>query len=336
MSHIFSRLFVLLLSYLVLPIFELAILFAMAQNAHAADVASGAVPATAAHSSCDDKGLVDQVMQKFFSTYCMGPLVEPKLLKSAGAKTVYDLVESEVFDQGLAADRNTKHMLVTDKVIRPYLQKNQKYLHQIVNPSLRFYFGEPSGIDGLTVGQHTVRVLNIYVKQKEKFNVSQMPRPEGVRNLDALIGYTLAFHDVGRSIAFKSGLFERMSSISLPFTRTLLTVQVANPDDKSGLSSVPFFNDREVSLALGLMVEQQTLTQYMNNEISLATAQARIVDRTKIMNFDARAYFQMLKIFNVADAASSPSLGAALYTRDHSGKIVFRNQKKFDALARLF
>lgn len=257
------------------------------------------VPPQAALSSCEEQSKVEQFLENFFMDYCMGPLVEPQSLRTTGAQMVYDLSRRAEFDEALNADTVTKQGLIANKVIGKYLKQHQKYYLHIIHPKMRFFYGEPSGIDGLTVGQHTVRTLNRYFEQKDRYKLEQMIRPNGVRDLNYLMAYTLAVHDVGRSIAFKTGQTSRLNLISLPYARTLLSTLI---------NGNPFFTESEVRLALGLIAEQGSLTEYLSGTLSLTEATQRIQTRANIMNVDAKTYLQLLTLFNFSDSGIQTSL----------------------------
>jgi hypothetical protein len=70
----------------------------------------------------------------------------------------------------------------------------------------------------------------------------------------------------------------------------------------------PFFTEGEVRLALGLIAEQGSLTEYLSGTLSLTEATQRIQTRANIMNVDAKTYLQLLTLFNFSDSGIQTSL----------------------------
>ena len=241
------------------------------------------------------------------------------LTQASGADIVKTLSADPIYSHAVQADRPMLTQFVNDSHLRlappDYLQ------NLAAGPSLNFLFSEPAGVaEGYSIGQHTILVLDLYQQQKNKFGISSIPKPDSVVSWDRLMIYTLAFHDIGKSIAYRGGDKSRETIFSVPLAEDLLRA--------AGL------NRAEVKIGTSLIDAHQLIGRYLQNEMSSAAVTAQIRLYARQAELDPRLFFALLDLVFVADAGSYPALHLLVF-RDVNGRLVPRNPA-FEALAHTF
>jgi hypothetical protein len=186
---------------------------------------------------------------------------------------------------------------------------------------LQFLYQEPSGAgdagpDGsyYSVAEHTARVLRQYEDQKNHYHVSRIQvknpgsrKPLNIRSADFELRYTLALHDIGKSIAYRAGDKIYETYYSVPIAGVVLQ----NLKLKDGTS----VSDDEIKVAKSLIGNHQMIGDYLRGYRTLNEVRA-IIDRSiQDTGLNACAYYSLLEMVFVADASSYDSLKASVFRK---------------------
>ena len=265
--------------------------------------------------------MVNKVAYSILFLICLfAPLSNAsELTQATGAEIVAALSAEPIYTHAVQMDRQILTQFVNDSHLR---QASPAYPQNLAaGPSLSFLFLEPAGVgEGYTIGQHTIRVLDLYRAQKSMYGLTNDPKPSAVVSWDRLLIYTLAFHDIGKSIAYRGGDKSRETVFSVPLAEDLLQV--------AGLSPL------EVKIGASLIDAHELIGRYLQNEISASPVTAQIRLHARQAELDPRTFFALLELVSVADAGSYPALHELVF-RNVNGRLVPRSPA-FEALAQNF
>jgi UTP:GlnB (protein PII) uridylyltransferase len=183
-------------------------------------------------------------------------------------------------------------------------------------------FSEPSGVsEGYSIGEHTARVVALLENQAKPYGLERVALVSKIRDYTALMRYTLAFHDIGKSIAFRGGDKSRETQYSDPLAIDLL--------------AAAGFNATEIKLGVGLISAHQLIGTYLQGRIGLDDSAAAVRAGAKYAEIDEQTFFTLLEIVFVCDAGSYPALYHGVFHEDELGRLV-PNAEKYKDLRRLF
>jgi hypothetical protein len=227
-----------------------------------------------------------------------GPFVEAEFEGTPSARFVRSLINQKNLDASIREDKPLSEFLQFDPYLQPAFLKNSPAGYREIltqGLSLAFLFGEPSGVrEGYSVGQHTVRVLETFDDQQELYQIHSIKVPYLNHDIQTFLRYTLAFHDIGKSIAFRGGDKGRETRYSDKLAYNLMRA--------SG------FTDAESTLALNLIDQHQVVGSCLQEKISLESATKQVRDRATYLRIKPAEYLRLLEIIFVADAGSYPFL----------------------------
>jgi hypothetical protein len=193
---------------------------------------------------------------------------------------------------------------------------------------LRFLYNEPSGVsEGFTIGEHTSKVLNVFESQKKFTAFQSIHAPPGVGDLEKVMDYTLALHDIGKSIAYNGGDKHQEILFSSPIAHKVM--------------SSLHFSPQEANLTVALINTHQDIGEVMKAGSSASPAlvmktYSNIVTNAKSANMNPADFFKLMKLFYVSDAGGYPALMSGVFEPEASGKIVPRDISTFRKLASKF
>lgn len=185
--------------------------------------------------------------------------------------------------------------------------RNQKWIESLGRhyPELGALYQASAQVkEGYSIGQHTVRVLNLYDQQKKFYPLKQITRRNQLEcNIDDFLSCVLALHDIGKS----QGPVNEQHKFTIPIlTRYLnrwgyceslikLAQELVNHDELGQMLKRD--QDPNVKI-LPLMIEKSNRSQLFFPDFSA---------------------LQIL--FYVSDAGSYPYLRRALFTEDSRGRL---------------
>lgn len=243
---------------------------------------------------------------------CFGPVVEDEFANTASAQFEKSLIDDGRYTKAIQKNEALLFRWQYDPYLKPVFDKGlpQDYRYVLrMGPSLRFLYGEPSGVgEGYTIGEHTVRVLEIYRDQKDHYNVAQFTGPFSTHSVDEFMQYTLAFHDIGKSIAFRGGDKNRETRYSVPLSWTLM--------------KAAGFSDQESRLAMELIGQHQQIGSYLQGKVQLDEVREGIARASAASGVSEQQFFKLLEMIFIADAGSYPYLHDHVFRTDSSGKLV--------------
>lgn len=255
---------------------------------------------------------------------CMAQIVEPELSGSNEERFIMTLASDDKLNRSVHDDIALRKFLYLDPDLKPALATHELARYRKIifhGPSARFLFAEPSGVrEGYSIGQHSIRVLSTFDAQKDLYEVKELS-VSGIRDIEDLLRYALAFHDIGKSIAVRSGDKFREEKFSVPIAARLM----------SSLG----FNEREVLLGSILIREHQTIGGYLQGRRTLSQAEESIRHSADEMEISPEKMFRLFEIVFVCDAGSYPYLRQNVFMQDASGKLLPRGAK-YQELASTF
>jgi hypothetical protein len=242
---------------------------------------------------------------------CMAQILEPELSGSNEEQFIMTLASDDKLNRSVHGDIALRKFLFLDPDLKPALATNELTQYRKVishGPSARFLFAEPSGVrEGYSIGQHSIRVLSVFDAQKDLYKLKEIS-VSGIRDIEVLLRYTLAFHDIGKSIAVRSGDKLREEKFSVPIAARLMR----------SLG----FNEREVLLGSILIREHQTLGGYLQSRWSKSYAEESVRHSADELGILPEQMFRLFEIVFVCDAGSYPYLKQKVFTQNESGKLL--------------
>ena len=225
---------------------------------------------------------------------------------------ISSLAKNPAYDIAIHNDNSWPTLLDQDSYVLELLKEasTTAYVQKIKShTTLEFLFSEPSGVsEGYSIGEHTARVLALLEDQSGPYQVSQIPTGSEIRDYHHLLKYTLAFHDIGKSIAYRSGDKSRETVFSDPLAFDLLTI--------AG------FNASEVRLGVALISAHQIIGNYLRGEIYLEDVLTEIQNSAALAQTDEPTFFRLLEVIYVCDAGSYPYLYSLVFQRNKMGRLV--------------
>lgn len=234
---------------------------------------------------------------------------------SSEARFVESIFRSLYLDKAIRKDRWLLEGLKADGTLEKVYAEDPRYQNILIHgPSMRFLYGELSGTaEGYTIGQHTVRVLRVYEEQKKLHGIHRMKPPQGVRNLEVLMRYTMALHDIGKSIAARGGDKSRENVYSVPLSEDILTAMGFQP--------------AEVRLGAALIDQHQVIGQFLQGRSTAEMAANQLKQAAAALGVSEVLFFDLSELVFVSDAGSYPFLQSYVFRRDASGKLIPKAEK---------
>jgi|GEM_PF-3565903 hypothetical protein len=227
-----------------------------------------------------------------------GSIVENEFAGTPSARFVLALVNNLKLTATLKADKALGKFLFYDPYLQPVYLKNSpmNYKETLTqHMSLMFLFSEPSGVrEGFSVGNHTIRVLETFEEQRELYNIDEVQIPNSKNSATQLLKYTLAFHDIGKSIAYRGGDKGRETRYSNIIAYDLM--RASN------------FTDADSILAMNLIDQHQLIGSYVQGKMTLEYVTKEITDRAHYLRMNPTDYFKLSELVFVCDAGSYPYL----------------------------
>jgi hypothetical protein len=235
-----------------------------------------------------------------------------KTTPSAGARFLSTLERDPKLLRALRTNNPFMWKALNDPKLWPKFYDDPEYRRVLSwGASLHFLWSEPSGVaEGYTVGEHTIRVLDLYEEQKKHFKLKSIRLPPGVHDADKLLKYTLAFHDIGKSVAVAAGNKSYECEYSEPLARILMKA--------AGFSKI------EVRIAVDLVHTHQMIGSFLKGEASLEETVDDLSARARSLHMTPGELFKLQEVLYVADSASYPSLQEMVFQKDATGKLVPR------------
>lgn len=191
----------------------------------------------------------------------------------------------------------------------------------LIHLTVRFLYELLSGVaEGYRIGEHTERVLETYEQQKRFYKITGLNGAPYVTDHDVFMKYVIAYHDIGKGLAVRSGQKSREELFSHTIGDGFLT--------KSG------FSEKEKLLGLTLIDLHQVIGQslmgyevtHFGSRQTYDTSQAiREIDKGALKcGLQGQAFFQYLQLLFIADAGSYDSLRGRIFT-NMGGKLIPNN-----------
>lgn len=234
-----------------------------------------------------------------------GSFVEAELASTPSARFLRSLINQKNLDASIRGDKSFSDSLKVDPYLEPVFSSDEPagYREMVTqNLSLAFLYGEPSGVqEGYTVGEHTVRVLETFEEQQALYQVHSIKVPYLKHDIQTFLRHILAFHDIGKSIAYRGGDKGREVHYSNKLAFNLIRA--------AG------FTEAESVLALNLVDQHHIIGSYVQGKISLESAATEIRERATKLNVKPAEYLRLLEIIFVSDAGSYPFLRDNVFTK---------------------
>lgn len=181
--------------------------------------------------------------------------------------------------------------------------------------------------DAVTIKMHTDKALNIFVNQKEFYREPGQLGTSALENFEKLMAFTIALHDIGKSIAVRLGDKNQEEFFSVPIARVLLK--------RIG------FPSKAIGLATGLIEQHQLIgdtlkkvaalkTQKRESEINktIQLAISKISQQAKISGVSNSVFVKSLAILFIADANSYDYLSKTFFhNKNGSGSMLVPNDE---------
>lgn len=245
-----------------------------------------------------------------FQAFASSP--SSNLENTSSARFIRSLIGQKNLDASIRNDKSFSEFLNHDPYLEPVFSSNDPagYREKITQDlSLGFLYGEPSGVqEGYSVGEHTVRVLETFEEQQGLYQVQSIKVPYLNRDIQTFLRYTLAFHDIGKSIAYRGGDKGREVHYSNKLVYNL--VRAAG------------FSEAESALVLNLVDQHHVIGSYVQGKIDLDSAATEIRERALKLSIAPTEYLRLLEIIFVSDAGSYPFLRDNVFT-----KVIVQNAK---------
>lgn len=203
-----------------------------------------------------------------------------------------------------------------------YFRFDQNYNRQmekrIQDLSPEILFDLDSGVaEGYRIREHTSRVLGVYERQKAFYPINRDNGAAFVRNHDQFMKYVIAFHDIGKGLAVKSGNKSREELFSHTIAQGFLK--------QSG------FNGQEVQFGVALIDLHQVIGQvFMGSKVTeeglretytFSQAHREITEAAPKVGVTPDVFYRYLLLLYVADAGSYQGLYDRIFSHEN-GKLV--------------
>lgn len=229
---------------------------------------------------------------------------------SVGAKFITQILKNPALDAAIRADSKTRNQVLKDPRLKLAFECDPNYRKIIENgPTLHFLYSEPSGNE-FTIGAHSARVINLYEQQKKFFDLEHVNWPPGFRvaQLDRFMHTMLALHDIGKSIAFRTGDKSLQAEFNGPYMTTLMKALG--------------FNDVEISVAHALEQNDDTIGSFLRGQLQRKDALAKFEEWAGHARIEPRQFFKLQSAYFSVDAGSYPMLHARAFSTKKEGRLV--------------
>ncbi len=226
---------------------------------------------------------------------------------------------------------NPQSNLLKTFSVHPLVKKakySEEQLHELLN--IQALYAGPTGNsdqDAVTIKMHTDKALNIFVNQIEFYREQGQLGTSALENFEKLMAFTIALHDIGKSIAVRLGDKNQEEFFSVPIARVLLK--------KIG------FPSKAVGLAAGLIEQHQLIgdtlkkvatlrEQKRENEINktIQLAIGKMKQQAKISGVSNSVFVKSLAILFIADANSYDYLSKTFFhNKNGSGSMLVPNDE---------
>jgi hypothetical protein len=252
-----------------------------------------------------------------------GPLVEKANETSPSAAFIKSLVRQFQFQRDLkravltplfAKEAKLQNAVQADPIYKKVLEET---------PSLQFLYGEFSGVsEGYTIGEHSVRVLQVYENQKDLYGIKSIHLADRFGDLESVMKYTLAFHDIGKSIAQRSGDKSREADYSGPISDVFMKTAGFSPS--------------AVKLARALIHSHQVIGLFLQQRMTLEKAVISAKNAAAYAEVDPANFFKLMEIIFVCDAGSYDNLRNWVFETTSSGLLQVKDQNTYNELKEQF
>jgi hypothetical protein len=222
------------------------------------------------------------------------------------------LENQKALDFSLKQDKWLKKQLDADDRLQNTFKEDPSYKDLLAEISVKNLMAGDAGVsEGYSIGQHTTYALLIYESQKQQYKINEQHTPSFVKNKDLFMRYTIAYHDIGKSIAVRTGDKTREVVYSYPIAWRLMK----HSD----------FTDDESRFTIALIHQHQTIGYYLTGQMSLEEATAQIKHMADFSHTSVQDFFYYLEVLYVADAGSYPYLKDKVFEQTPEGKMVPRS-----------
>lgn len=240
--------------------------------------------------------------------------------KQTGENLVTCLQMQSALNYAVQSDPFLKKQYSEDPNLQRVFREDPTYRELLSQINLGTLFPADSGVrEGYSVATHTGMVLAVYEAQKSLYGVQNFKSPTFVRNFDRFMKYLLTYHDIGKSISVKiDGTNSREIQYSYPIVWRLML--------KSG------FTDKESKLAISLIYLHKYIGDFLVGRLDLTSAIADIKKYAHFSETTTGDLFKILEIVFVTDAGSYPYLKEKVFMIDSNGKMIIKDQAKYQEL----
>lgn len=261
-------------------------------------------------------------------------IIENEMAGTPSARFVLSLINNRMLTASLRNDKALTQFLVFDPYLQPVFAKRSGAAYREVlsqGLSLMFLFSEPSGVrEGYSIGQHTIRTLETFEEQQELYDIAKLQISKINTSAVSLLRYTLAFHDIGKSIAHRGGDKGRETRYSNVIAYNLMR--------SSG------FTDADSILAMNLIDQHQLIGSYVQGKMTLNQVTTQFTARAEYLRIKPADYFKMNEIIFISDAGSYPYLRQNAFNKieverangKKAEKLITKDQERYRLLLEAF
>lgn len=240
-------------------------------------------------------------------------LVEPQDQDSVGAKYILALLKQSRLNLYLKQDAEAKLWLLQDTALQQCLNapcrteiSDLSAIRNEVNtgPTMRFLYSGHSGVfEGYTVGQHTVKVLNLLATQEVAYGLPEISEryQTTIPKLRDLFWLVLSLHDIGKHLSYIIKDKSRQLHYIKPIFETYLRAF-----NVSGIRK---------TLALELM-NHDLLGNLLKNGGSPDPLVQEIFRKAKATGMSPKDFWTLQLLYFVCDAGAYPGLRANIMTTE--------------------
>jgi hypothetical protein len=234
------------------------------------------------------------------------------------------LIKAESLNQALSAKTLGESLLQEYRNFRQDPNYDEAFEAQLSKLTMARLYQLPSNTPSqaqndeiLTVAEHTIRALEAYHEQKAYYLPNKETGAPFISDSDLFMKYVIAFHDIGKGLAIKSGQKSREEIFSDLIAKHLF--------EALG------FKTEAVNLGVALVHRHQVIGQgligreisHTGESLAFSTTAAihAIQDGATQSGVSAAVFYKYLLLLHVADASSYEDLRAAVF-KDVNGKLV--------------
>lgn len=193
-----------------------------------------------------------------------------------------------------------RHRQLWQWLAQPQTQGPQIIARLSENKIFNNLFNSSAGVvENYTIGQHTLRVYEIYYDQLNHFNLAE--------DLRLLVKFIISLHDIGKPLALEAGA----KSLQHHYTTPLLVQTMANWG----------FSPSEIAIAQAL-TDHDLLGEYFKGEKTLKTTMAQLKRKAASTPLTLADFFELQLFFYTCDAGSYDYVRAKVFKRQHQKLVV--------------